>query len=451
MQSRTAPQNHCDAGTAPLTSDATLLDSLQHAAFEYFLQQANPINGLVADTSREHSPVSIAVVGFAFSAYVVGVERGWMSRADAVRSSLAALRFFRDSDQGGGVQGTGYKGFYYHFLDWNSGKRVWTSELSMIDTALLIVGALTAAMYFDADTPDEIELRGIADELYRRIDWHWAQDGNVTIMQGWKPESGFLHYGWEGYSEALVLYALAMGSPTHPVEHDCYHGWTATYQWEILYGQEYLYAGPLFVHQFSHAWIDLRGIQDPFMREKRSDYFENSRRAVNIQREYARINPLGHTGFDQDCWGLSAGDGPSDELPDVAAEPRRLFGYAARGVPYGPDDGTLSPPAALACLPFAPESTLSCLRTLLQRFPESATGLRLSSGINPGLHTLDGRPWVSAGHFGLDQGIVVLMIENHRSELIWQLMRQCPYLVTGLRAAKFGGGWLDQAKAKRLP
>ncbi len=451
MQPRLAPQISRDTSAAPSVDDEALLDSLQHAAFEYFLQQTNPANGLVADTSRDNSPVSIAVVGFALSAYPVAVERGWISRGDAVQASLAALRFFRNSDQAGDVQSTGYKGFYYHFLDWNSGKRVWNSELSMIDTALLIVGALAAALYFDADTADETELRVIADGLYRRIDWRWAQDGNATIMQGRKPESGFLHYGWEGYSEALVLYALALGSPTHPIDHDCYHGWTATYQWEILYGQEYLYAGPLFVHQFSHAWVDLRGIRDPFMREKRSDYFENSRRAVNIQREYARINPLGHTGFDLDCWGLSAGDGPSDELPDVEAEPRRLFGYAARGVPFGPDDGTLSPPAVLACLPFAPEPTLHCMRAMLQRYPEIATDLRLSSGVNPGLRTIDGRPWVSAGHFGLDQGIVVLMIENHRSELVWRLMRQCPYLVIGLRAAKFSGGWLDHAKVKHLP
>ncbi len=451
MQPRPAPQIQRDASSAPSAGDEALLDSLQHAAFEYFLQQANPANGLVADTSREHSPVSIAVVGFALSAYPIAVERGWMTRTDAVQSSLAALRFFRDSDQCGSAHGTGYKGFYYHFLDWSSGKRVWNSELSMIDTALLIVGALAAAMYFDADTPDETELRLIADGLYRRIDWRWAQDGNATIMQGWKPESGFLHYGWEGYSEALVLYALAMGSPTHPVDQDCYHGWTSTYQWEILYGQEYLYAGPLFVHQFSHAWVDLRGIRDPFMRGKRSDYFENSRRAVQVQREYTRINPLGHPGFDEHCWGLSAGDGPNDDLPRVEGEPRRLFGYAARGVPFGPDDGTISPPAVLACLPFEPELVMRSVRTLLQRYPEALCKGSLVSGLNPGLASATGHAWISKGLFGLDQGIVTLMIENHRSGLVWRLMRQCPYLVGGLRAAGFRGGWLDQAMVRPLP
>ena len=450
-------QGQADSTTRPVgdpvfpPDDDALLDMLQRAAFKYFLEQVNPDNGLVADTSREGAPISIAVVGFALSVYPVAVEHGWMTRADAVRYSLAALRFFRDSDQDGNANGTGYKGFYYHFLDREHGTRVWASELSMIDTALLIVGALAAAMYFDDATPEETELRTVADMLYRRIDWRWAKNGNITIMQGWKPESGFLHYGWEGYSEAIVLYALAMGSPTYPLSGDCYRGWTSTYQWEILYGQAYLYAGPLFVHQFSHAWVDLRGIQDPFMRGKRSDYFENSRRAMQVQREYARINPLGHTGFDQNCWGLSAGDGPSDDLPHTQAEPRRLFGYAARGVPFGPDDGTISPPAVLACLPFDAELTLRCVRTLLHRYPEAAPDGRLTSGLNPGLPTVAGKPWIAEGHFGLDQGIVMLMIENHRSGLLWRLMRQCPYLITGLRAAGFRGGWLDSATPRPLP
>ena len=155
----------------------------------------------------------------------------------------------------------------------------------------------------------------------------------MTLRLGWKPECGFLRYGWEGYNEAILFYVLALGSPTHPLEGDGYHAWTATYQWENLYGHDLLYAGPLFVHQFSHAWIDLRGLRDRFMREKRCDYFENSRRATYVQREYARRNPGEFAGYGDDCWGLTACDGPSDERPDVANERRRLFGYAARGVP----------------------------------------------------------------------------------------------------------------------
>ncbi len=424
--------------------DEALLDQLQRDAFGYFLQKVNPLNGLVADNSRDNSPVSIAVVGFALSAYAVAVERGWMERAAAVQRSLAALRFFRDSDQSGSPAATGFKGFYYHFLDIHTGVRVWRSELSMVDTALLIAGALTAGRYFTAESTDETELRELVDLLYRRIDWRWAQDDGDTIRQGWKPECGFLHYGWEGYSEAILLYVLAMGSPTHPIVGDCYKAWTLTYQWENLYDHDYLYAGPLFVHQFSHAWIDFRGIADGFMCEKHSDYFENSRRAVYIQREYAKRNPHEFTGYDENCWGLTACDGPSDEQPDVSNETRRLFGYAARGVPYGPDDGTLSAACVLASLPFAPELVLPALRNLIARYPEMFSEGRFSSGFNPTLTDANGRAWVSAGHYGLDQGIALMMIENHRTQRIWQLIRDCPYIRNGLHAAGFRGGWIQQ-------
>jgi hypothetical protein len=428
----------------PMLTDEALLDRLQEAAFGYFLQTVNPLNGLVADTSRENSPVSIAVVGFALSSYPVAVERGWMGRGAAIQATLAALRFFRDSDQSGSPTATGYKGFYYHFLDIHSGVRVWQSELSMIDTALLIVGMLTASTYFSADTPDETELRELADFLYMRVDWEWAQGGGHTIKQGWKPESGFLHYGWEGYSEAIVLYVLAMGSPTHPIKGDCYAAWTATYQWENLYDYDYLYAGPLFIHQFSHAWIDLRGIRDSFMRDKKSDYFENSRSAVAIQRRYTQLNPYLFVDYGENCWGLSACDGPTGEQPDRFNERRRVFGYAARGVPYGPDDGTLSPPAVLASLPFAPEPVLVAMRNMLMRYPQMLTDDRLASAFNPSLGPSPEQPWVSEGHYGLDQGVVLLMIENHRSQFIWQLMRGCRYITDGLRIAGFEGGWLGE-------
>jgi len=432
------------AGVADVVpDDEALLDGLERAAFGYFLEAVNPANGLIADTSREHSPASIGVVGFALSSYPVAVERGWMARADAVARILVTLRFFHDSDQSGSPGATGYKGFYYHFLDMQTGVRVWRSELSMVDTALLVAGALAARTYFNADSGEEIELRGLVDAIYRRIDWDWAQNGETTIRMGWKPECGFLRYGWDGYNEAIVLYVLALGSPTHPVEGDGYEAWTATYQWENLYGCDFLYAGPLFVHQFSHAWIDFRGIQDRFMREKHCDYFENSRRATEVHREYARRNPHGFAGYDEECWGLTACDGPSHQLPELAHERRRLFGYAARGVPYGPDDGTLGGWAALASLPFAPDVALRAARTMRQRYPEMIPAQQYASSFNPTLAGGAGRrAWVSAGRFGLDQGIVVMAIENHRSQLIWRLMRDCPYVVTGLRRAGFRGGWL---------
>jgi hypothetical protein len=322
---KVGPSSSTRADDAALAStDEAWLDDLQRAAFGYFLQAVNPANGLVADTSRANSPCSIATVGFALSAYLVAVERGWMTRTDAVARSLVSLRFFHDSEQSEAAQATGYKGFYYHFLDMQTGARVWRSELSMVDTALLVAGRLTAGRYFTAASAEETALRALVDTLYQRIDWHWSQNRQPTISMGWKPECGFLHYAWEGYSEAIVLYVLALGSPTHPVEggEKACHAWTATYQWENLYGYDVLNAGPLFVHQFSHAWIDFRGLRDRFMREKRCDYFENSRRATEVQREYARRNPHSFAGYAEHCWGLTAGDGPSQPLPQ-RADPRR--------------------------------------------------------------------------------------------------------------------------------
>ncbi len=423
-------------------SDDTLLEGLQRAAFEYFVKNVNLQNGLIADTTRDGAPSSIAVVGFALSAYPVGVERGWMARPDALQRTLSVLRFLMQSDQSGEANATGYRGFYFHFLDMRSGTRVWLSEVSLIDTAFLMAGVLTAAAYFSADTPHEAELRGLATALYRRVDWHWAQRDGSAVMHGWKPECGFLHYGWEGYSEAILLYVLGLGSPTHPLTEQSFLDWTLTYQWENLYGHDFLYAGPLFIHQFSHAWIDFHGIQDSFMREKKCDYFENSRRATYVQREYATRNPRGFAGYAANCWGLSAGDGPSDEPRLVAGRRQAFYGYAARGVPYGPDDGTICSPSMLSSLVFAPEIVLPALRSMLARGPSDSGRRVRASGFNPTVAEDGPQGWISEGTFGLDQGMIVLMIENCRSGLLWQLGRGNPCIRTGLRRAGFSGGWL---------
>jgi hypothetical protein len=435
-------------------ADEAMLDGLQRAAFDFFVQHGNAGNGLVADTSRPGSHASIAVVGFALSAYPVGVERGWMTRAEALQRSLAALRFFYDGDQSGTPESTGYKGFYFHFLHMDSGKRAWRCEVSLIDTALLLAGMLTAAAYFTAATADEAELRTLATALYHRADWCWAQPEGAAVVHGWKPGSGFLNYGWEGYSEALLLYALGLGSPTHALTDASFPAWTGTYQWENLYGIDLLYAGPLFIHQFSHAWIDFRGIRDRFMREKHCDYFENSRRATYVQREYAIRNPRGFVGYDEDGWGLSAGDGPSTPQQRVAGRRQSFYGYAARGVPYGPDDGTISGPSVLSSLAFAPELVLPALRRMLARGAAPDDGVARASGYNDTVRVgapvklaakiKDTAGWVSEGSFGLDQGMIVLMVENFRTGLPWRLMQGSAPIRTGLHRAGFRGGWLAE-------
>ncbi len=290
-------------------SDETLVQ-LQRDMFQYFLKEANPANGLVLDKTQEGSPASIAVVGFALAAYPVGVERGFMTRVEAVERTLAALRFFWNSRQGTEADATGYKGFYYHFIDMRNGQRVWNCELSTIDTAFLLAGMLTAAQYFDNEWPEEQEIRRLADVLYCRADWRWAQDGGATVSHGWTPERGFLKYRWEGYDEALILYVLGLASPTYPLAEKSYAAWCSTYAWKKIYGYELLYGGPLFIHQFSHMWIDFRGIQDEFMRARSIDYFENSRRATYVQRQYAIENPLEFDGYNECCWGITASDGP---------------------------------------------------------------------------------------------------------------------------------------------
>jgi hypothetical protein len=437
------PETVASIAESPAEPDDDLLDRFQRAAFGYFVEQFNPQNGLVADTSRSGAPASIAVVGFALSCYPVGVERGWMTRSDAVARTLVTLRFFCDSRQSEQPDATGYKGFYYHFLDMKTGRRVWRSELSLIDTTLLLAGVLTASVYFDADSSEEAEIRERADAFYRRIDWRWALGGAPTARQGWKPESGFLHYGWDGYDEATILYVLGLASPSHPLPGDSFAAWTATYQWENIYGYEFLYAGPLFIHQSSHAWIDFDGIRDRFMREKDSDYFANSRRAVYVQREYARRNPYGFNGYDKDCWGLTASDGPGLGSSKIDGRDRYFLGYAARGVPYGPDDGTIGPCAALASLPFAPELAMRALRHFRARYPGVFRDGRMLGGFNPTLPGDGPEGWVSRDCFGLDQGILVLMIENYRSRLIWNLTRRCPHIRRGLHRAGFTGGWLS--------
>jgi hypothetical protein len=196
-----------------------------------------------------------------------------------------------------------------------------------------------------------------------------------NVSQGWKPECGFLHYGWEGYNEATILYVLGLGSPTHRLSNESFAGWTSTYQWENLLGQDVLYSGPLFTHLFSHAWIDYRGIRDSFMREKDSDYFENSKRTIAIHREYCARNPRGFEGYDRDLWGITAGDGPGNRELRQSSRDRRFFGYMSRGAPYGPDDGTIAPWAMLATVPFG----ASCRARW-----HASSAARLSGGLHSG-------------------------------------------------------------------
>ena len=419
------------------------IETLQRLTFDYFLKETNPHNGLVPDSTRQGSPCSITPTGFALAAYPIGVERGYLNRQDAIKRTLTTLRFFWNSAHGPEPDATGYKGFYYHFLDMNTGRRVWNCELSTLDSAFLFAGALTAAEYFNRDTADEREIRKLGHSIYARADWQWALNQGVAITHGWKPESGFLRYRYQGYNEALILYILGLASPTYPLPGESYPAWTTTYKWKKLYGHEFLYGGPLFLHQLSHMWIDFRGIQDDYMRQKGIDYFENSRRATYVQQQYAMRNPRGFEGYGEYIWGLTASDGPGPARKTVGGRLRRFYDYKARGVPNGPDDGTLAPWAVVASLPFAPELVLPSIQFFDETFPEMTSKYGFKCSFNPTFRGTEGEEWISQGYYGLDQGPIVLMIENHLSGFLWQLMRRCPFFVEGLRRAGFAGGWLE--------
>jgi hypothetical protein len=420
------------------------IKTLQRLTFDYFLKETNPHNGLVPDSTRQGAPCSVAPTGFALAAYPIGVERGFIARNDAIKRTLTTLRFFWNSPQGPEPNATGYKGFYYHFLDMNSGRRVWECELSTLDSTFLIAGALTAGEYFNRDTAGEREIRTLAQAIYARADWQWALNRGVAVTHGWKPESGFLRYRYQGYNEALILYVLGLGSPTYPLPRESYEAWTTTYKWKKLYGHEFLYGGPLFLHQLSHMWIDFRGIQDEYMRQRGIDYFENSRRATYVQQQYAIRNTRGFKGYGEHIWGLTASDGPGPARKRIEGALRRFYDYKARGVPNGPDDGTLAPWAVVASLPFAPEIVLPSLQYFDEAFPEMTSKYGFKCSFNPTFRDTSGEQWISQGYYGLDQGPIVLMVENHLSGFLWQLMRRCPYIVAGLRRAGFAGGWLEE-------
>jgi len=308
------------------------VEILQFQSFRYFLNEVNRANGLVRDKTATDWPASIAATGFALAAYPVAIERGFISRAAAVELTLATLRFFCNSPHGPEPDATGYQGLYYHFLDMRTGRRAWQCELSTVDSAFLLAGMLTAGRYFDSESAPEHEIRTLADALYRRANWHWAQNQGATLTHGWKPESGFLEYSWQGYDEAVLLYILALGSPTHPLSDGGYAAWSSTYRWQHCYGYDYLYAGSLFTHQLSHLWIDFRGIQDLFMRDKGIDYFENSRRATYVQQQYAIDNPLKFKGYGRCCWGITASDGPGPATMAVDGVERRRSRRAAHKI-----------------------------------------------------------------------------------------------------------------------
>lgn len=441
-------------GDTPAQREPVALDSffddLEKRTFNFFWETANPANGLIPDrfpAGPEGLDSSIASVGFGLTACPIGIERGYVSREAARTRVLATLRFFAGA--------THEHGFFYHFIDLKSGARMRRSELSTIDTTLLLAGVLFCQSYFDGDESAEVELRKLADDIYGRVDWNWAQHRPPAVTMGWTPEHGFLDADWLGYEEAMILYILALGSPTHPVGPEAWRAWTSTYDrhWGTLYGQTHLSFPPLFGHQYSHVWIDYRGIRDAWMRKHGLDYFENSRRATYVQRSYAMDNPMHWRAYGPNIWGLTACDGPGAKRARALGRRERFYSYAARGVGVDGviDDGTIAPTAALGSLPFAPEIVIPAAREMHERFGASIySDYGFYDSFNPTLSeaaqpSAQDAGWVDRAYLGIDQGPILAMLENYRSDLVWRVMRGNRYIQRGLKRAGFEGGWLDKA------
>jgi hypothetical protein len=435
-----------------------LFDDLERRTFDFFWETTPAASGLAHDRYPTPSFSSIAAVGFALTAYPIGVERGYVTREQAIERVLATVRFFHDAPQGPGANGTaGYKGFFYHFLDMKTGTRHGDIELSTVDTALLMGGMLFCRSYFDRGSADEAGIRRLVDEIYARIDWPWMQVRGAAISHGWRPESGFIAHDWNGYSEAMIVYILALGSPTRAVGPEAWSAWTEPYPrtWGPLYGPEHLTFTPLFGHQYSHVWIDFRGIRDEFMRRRGIDYFENSRRATYAHRAYAIANPMGWKGYGENVWGLTACDGPADVELAYRGATRRFRTYNARGVgiDYSSDDGTIAPTAAASSLPFAPEIVIPAVGEMHRRYGEHIYGKHgFLDAFNPSFdydtplqhgRRIPGFGWVDNDYLGIDQGPIIAMIENYRSELVWRTLRGNPHIRRGLERAGFTGGWLE--------
>ncbi|MBX3731501.1 MAG: Tat pathway signal protein [Verrucomicrobiae bacterium] len=405
-------------GIVHAETDDAFLERLQKAAFGYFWHEVNPENGLVRDRSAPGAPCSIAAVGFGLSAIVIGIEREWVDRSTGRQRVLRTLETLARGPQGPDQDGMmGHRGWYYHFLEMDSGLRAWQCELSSMDTALLLAGVLDASLFFEESHPGEARIRTLSRQLVDRVDWQWMANGEATLTMGWRPEAGFLESRWRGYNEAMILYLLALGASAE--SGISWEAWTSGYRWETHYGQSYVVFAPLFGHQYSHCWVDFRGIADAYMRRRGITYFENSRRATLAQRAYCIGQSARFPNYGPLEWGLTACDGPD--------------GYAARGAPPPEnDDGTLAPTAVGGSLPFAPEVCLPTLRALETNHRDRLWG---PYGFRDAFNRT--RDWWATDTLGIDQGAILLMAENYRTGSVWRRMKRGGVLERGLKRAGF--------------
>jgi hypothetical protein len=423
-----APSSILAAAATPFASTDQFLDYIQEANFDYFWYWANPLNGLVPDRSQTNSTCSIAAVGFGLTAIGIAIDHGWITRAQGVARVLTTLNTFLQGPQGPQTTGViGYNGWFYHFLDMNTALRA-NSELSSIDTTLLLGGILYAKQYFNQTSPDETSIRTMATSIFNRVNWNWMAQGTDAVSMAWYPNTGFISNNWIGYNEGMIIYCLGMGSSTSPLPSTAWNRWTSGYVWGTNYGEACVQFPPLFTYQYSHCWIDFRHTADAYMNSHNSTYFENSRRASLAQVAYSIANPNHEVGYSSNVWGLTASDGPN--------------GYASHGLPpLGFDDGTIAPTAAGGSIAFTPEYSEPALNYFYTHFrPHLWTAFGFRDAFNLGQQWYDGYVnGVDTGpvELGIDQGPIVIMIENYRTQRPWKLFMLNPEVQTGLQRAGF--------------
>jgi hypothetical protein len=388
--------------------DDQLLDDIERASCCFFWEQANPQTGLVKDRCNARKAAtdssivaSIAATGFGLTALCIGDRRGFITRSEARQRVINTLQFLAKKVPN-------HRGFFYHWGDINTGERVWDSEVSSIDTAILLCGILTCRTHF-RDT----DITLLAHEITNRVEWTWLSEDTSLLPHGWLPEMGFLPYRWDYYNEMMMMYLLGLGSPTYPLRAEAWDAWKRTlFEYD---GMRYIGSfAPLFVHQYSQAWFDFRGKRDRY-----ADYFENSKIATEVHRNFCIELGKQFPDYNEDLWGITASDSEK--------------GYVVWGGPpaVGPIDGTIAPAAAGGSLPFVPQEAVRVMRTIRDRYPKAWSSYGFVDAFNPL------KNWYDTDVVGIDTGIIMLMAENARSGYIWDVFMQNPEAQRGMQRAGF--------------
>ncbi len=387
-------------------TDEELLDEIERTAFQFFWEQANPKTGFVKDRAKTggtdtYTVASVASTGFGLTALCIGDSRGYKPRKEIRARVLTTLQSTFDLSEG-------HNGFYYHFVDWETGERAWNCELSSIDTALLLCGVLTARQYFHDDT----EIVDLANKINGRVQWRWMLDGGKTLSMGWKPDSGFLDARWEHYCELMMMYLLGMGALKNPLPASTWSAWsrpTYTYQ-----GITYISSGdPLFTHQYSQAWFDFRNQRDAY-----ANYYENSVKATQAHKLFCQSLKSRFPTYSETLWGITSSDSE--------------HGYVAWGGPpaMGPIDGTVVPCAPGGSIAFCYDDCMAVLRAM-----RTAPGVWGRYGYTDAFNPRNS--WVNPDVIGIDVGITMLMVENHRTGFVWKTFMTAPEVQKSMKAAGF--------------